>query len=95
MDRLKKEQSKNSTLELELGSSKQEFLTNNEIADWFMVSGVVEFNQEQELATFELNGDTFKLYKSSKEKCPRCWKFTSHTHDALCKRCQEVISAKS
>ncbi|NP_941055.1 isoleucine--tRNA ligase, mitochondrial precursor [Mus musculus] len=31
---------------------------------------------------------------TAREKCPRCWKHTSETADALCPRCAEVIGAK-
>uniref|UniRef100_A0A8C7BME3 isoleucine--tRNA ligase n=1 Tax=Neovison vison TaxID=452646 RepID=A0A8C7BME3_NEOVI len=32
---------------------------------------------------------------TTKEKCPRCWKYTAESPDALCPRCSEVVSGKS
>uniref|UniRef100_A0A8C7BGS6 isoleucine--tRNA ligase n=1 Tax=Neovison vison TaxID=452646 RepID=A0A8C7BGS6_NEOVI len=31
---------------------------------------------------------------TTKEKCPRCWKYTAESPDALCPRCSEVVSGK-
>lgn len=31
---------------------------------------------------------------TTREKCPRCWKHTAETADALCPRCADVIGAK-
>ncbi|XP_007935121.1 isoleucine--tRNA ligase, mitochondrial [Orycteropus afer afer] len=31
---------------------------------------------------------------TTKEKCPRCWKYTAESSDALCPRCAEVVGAK-
>ncbi|KAL2770767.1 isoleucine--tRNA ligase, mitochondrial precursor, partial [Daubentonia madagascariensis] len=31
---------------------------------------------------------------TTKEKCPRCWKYTAESSDTLCPRCAEVVSAK-
>ncbi|KAM4861959.1 LOW QUALITY PROTEIN: isoleucine--tRNA ligase, mitochondrial [Thomomys bottae] len=31
---------------------------------------------------------------TSKEKCPRCWKYTAESADTLCPRCAEVVGGK-
>lgn len=31
---------------------------------------------------------------TTKEKCPRCWKYTAESSDALCPRCAEVVGGK-
>lgn len=31
---------------------------------------------------------------TTKEKCPRCWKYTAESSDTLCPRCAEVVKAK-
>ncbi|XP_004699964.1 isoleucine--tRNA ligase, mitochondrial [Echinops telfairi] len=31
---------------------------------------------------------------STKEKCPRCWKYTAESSDTLCPRCAEVVGGK-
>ncbi|XP_023059477.1 isoleucine--tRNA ligase, mitochondrial [Piliocolobus tephrosceles] len=31
---------------------------------------------------------------TTKEKCPRCWKYTAESSDTLCPRCAEVVSGK-
>lgn len=31
---------------------------------------------------------------TTKEKCPRCWKYTAESSDTLCPRCTEVVDGK-
>lgn len=44
------------------------------------------------LANFQVAGKTFKVYKSSLEKCPRCWKRVALAENNLCARCKTVIN---
>jgi isoleucyl-tRNA synthetase len=94
-DALSKEKTIKSTLELELYTNCDEILAlgNTEASDWFIVSNVLEAKQESDiLGKFEIEGFEFEVYKASKHKCPRCWKFTSEEEDTLCSRCDEVLN---
>lgn len=31
---------------------------------------------------------------TTKEKCPRCWKYTAESSDTLCPRCTDVVGGK-
>ena len=44
------------------------------------------------VASFEIEGKEFKVHKATKHKCPRCWRFASHSKDEPCSRCQEVLA---
>ena len=92
IDKLKKEKIIKSTLELDIYTNNDVFvsLPKTEVADWFIVSNVVE-KQENALISFELNGTLFEAYKSSSFKCPRCWKFTAADEDCLCIRCEDAL----
>ncbi len=94
VDKLKKDKVIKTTLELVLQttSDKVHSLDGQDKEDWFMVSKVIHHDEEGELATFEVNGERFKVLKAAKAKCPRCWKQRSKDEDSLCKRCEEVIN---
>ncbi len=91
IDPLKKDKKISNTLELTLLTTSQKVLSINETdrADWFVVSEVKEFEDVQSLGEFELQGEKFKIAKSKKQKCPRCWKFQAQ--DEICPRCAEVL----
>ena len=96
IDALKKDKIIKSTLELVLETSSNEILSNDilGVADWFMVSDVDTLQSEEALAEFKINDEIFRLVKSSKHKCPRCWKFNAKEPDELCPRCAKVMHAK-
>ncbi|WP_306528445.1 isoleucine--tRNA ligase [Campylobacter sp.] len=96
IDALKKDKIIKSTLELVLQTSSNEILSNDilGVADWFMVSDVDTLQSEEALAEFKINDEIFRLVKSSKHKCPRCWKFNAKQPDELCPRCAKVMHAK-
>ncbi|KAI0777213.1 isoleucyl-tRNA synthetase [Trametes elegans] len=45
--------------------------------------------------TLEIEGTELALSvrPAALEKCPRCWTYTRHEHDELCKRCADVVRA--
>jgi len=95
VDKLKKEKIIKSTLELVIHTESKVALEMNNIdaEDWFVVSGVFEDTSEEEiLASFKVDEDTFVISKATKHKCPRCWKYQSDGEDEVCHRCAEVIS---
>ena len=96
IDALKKDKIIKSTLELVLQTSSNEILSNDilGVADWFMVSDVDTLQSQEALAEFKINDEIFRLVKSSKHKCPRCWKFNAKEPDELCPRCAKVMHAK-
>ncbi len=94
IDTLKKDKVIKNTLELSLYTNSKEILelNNVEIEDWFIVSGVTSSTQENALVKFEIDDAIFEVYKSAKEKCPRCWKFNSVNEESLCVRCDDVMN---
>ena len=96
IDALKKDKIIKSTLELVLETSSNEILSNDilGVADWFMVSDVDTLQSGPALAEFKINDEIFRLVKSSKHKCPRCWKFNAKEPDELCPRCAKVMHAR-
>ena len=96
IDGLKKDKIIKSTLELVLQTSSNEILSNDilGVADWFMVSDVDTLQSGEALAEFKINDEIFRLVKSSKHKCPRCWKFNAKESDELCPRCAKVMHAR-
>ncbi|WP_297950287.1 isoleucine--tRNA ligase [uncultured Campylobacter sp.] len=96
IDALKKDKIIKSTLELVLQTSSNEILSNDilGVADWFMVSDVDTLQSQEALAEFKINDEIFRLVKSSKHKCPRCWKFNAKEPDELCPRCAKVMHAR-
>ncbi len=94
IDPLKKDKKISSTLELALCTNSQKVLGIDGVSasDWFSVSRVQSLVQEESLGEFELDGDSFKIIKSSKCKCPRCWKFLAKEEESLCPRCEEVLA---
>lgn len=93
-DRLNKDKTIKSTLELVIYTNSEDILSlDSTIAeDWFVVSKVSDEKLSDKLASFEVDGKEFEVYKATESKCPRCWKFRSSDDDSLCTRCGEVVS---
>ncbi|PID47169.1 MAG: isoleucine--tRNA ligase [Proteobacteria bacterium] len=94
IDPLKKDKKISSTLELILSTNSKKVLEidKTNASDWFTISGVESLKDGESLGEFELDGDKFKIIKSSQSKCPRCWKFLAPKENKVCPRCQEVLS---
>jgi isoleucyl-tRNA synthetase len=93
-DALSKEKVIKSTLELAIYTDSKEFLDLDEVeaSDWFLTSSVTNDTQNSDiLGSFQIDGNEFKVYKATKHKCPRCWKFTANEEETLCQRCEEVL----
>lgn len=63
--------------------------------DWFVVSFVTGWSRQMQadaevLAEFEVQGDVYRIVKSTKGKCERCWKRNA-TGD-LCPRCEKAVA---
>ena len=94
IDTLKKDKKIKATLELVL-QTKSEIISKLErvdAEDWFTVSKVISHDEDGELASFEVNGDKFKILRGNKAKCPRCWKHRSKDEESLCERCNQVLN---
>ncbi|QOY51159.1 isoleucine--tRNA ligase [Candidatus Sulfurimonas baltica] len=95
VDALKKEKTIKNTLELVISTDSHVALKmdKTEAEDWFVVSGIIEENAEQNiLGTFKVDNDTFVISKSTEHKCPRCWKYQSADEVSTCKRCSKVLN---
>jgi isoleucyl-tRNA synthetase len=93
IDSLKKEKVIKATLELEIAGDRTLFplFSQKDLEDWFVVSAVKEKSEGERLASFEVAGKTFTVHKATAAKCPRCWRYTAATEEALCERCQKVV----
>jgi len=93
VDALKKEKTIKDTLALVIVTSSEvvNALDKTDAEDWFQVSGILSKSTGENFGTFEVDGDTFTIYKSTEHKCPRCWKFKSAAEESLCTRCEEVM----
>jgi len=93
VDALKKEKKIKSTLEVVISttSARIEALEKVDAEDWFTVSRIFAHNEENALGVFEVDGDIFTIYYTTKHKCPRCWKYRAKEEDKLCHRCTEVV----
>ncbi|KAA6225872.1 isoleucine--tRNA ligase [Campylobacter sp. LR291e] len=96
IDILKKNKVIKSTLELhfQITSSQILALPRDELADFFLVSLIEKFDDNQALAEFEFKNEKFKIVKAKLHKCPRCWKLNSINENEPCQRCQEVLRNK-
>ena len=93
VDNLKKEKIIKSTLELVLQttSSKVGSLERVDAEDWFTVSKVISHDEANELGSFVVGEDSFKIVKAARCKCPRCWKYRSKSEETLCHRCESTL----
>lgn len=94
VDRLKKEKIIKSSLELDIYTNSEKILSlpRIEAEDLFLVSHISSKERSGILASFEVDGDRFEVYKSNMHKCPRCWKFKSSGENELCSRCKAVLN---
>ncbi|MEN4045540.1 isoleucine--tRNA ligase [Sulfurimonas sp. NWX367] len=95
VDKLKKEKIIKNTLELVIYTESKTVLEMNstDAEDWFVVSGIFEDKPEEEIiASFKVDEDTFSIAKATLHKCPRCWKYQAEAEECLCKRCQSVVN---
>jgi len=93
-DKLNKDKTIKSTLELVIFTNSKEILElDSTLAeDWFVVSQIVNENKQEQIDSFTVENDEFIVYKADSEKCPRCWKYKSSKEDSLCSRCEEVLA---
>ncbi|HRF57298.1 MAG TPA: isoleucine--tRNA ligase, partial [Campylobacterales bacterium] len=94
VEKYKKEGALKSTLELEIVLPKDFVLLNSEkdMEDLFLVSAIGEKGDGETLATFSAEGAEFTIIKSSKHKCPRCWKYAAEAEEGLCPRCEKALA---
>ena len=94
VDALKKEKTIKDTLALVIVTKSEvvHALDSTDAEDWFQVSGIVSESTGENFGSFEVEGDTFTIYKSTEHKCPRCWKFKAKAEESLCTRCEEVMA---
>ena len=95
IDRLKKEKTIKSTLEVEIVGDISIFPINNskDLEDWFVVSALKTAPTTEKLEEFEVDGKSFIIQKAEASKCPRCWRFVSTSEESACERCAEVVSS--
>ena len=94
IETLKKDKIIKSTLELVIYTNNSDILNlDSTVAeDWFIVSKVIKHKEEDIIASFEIEGSKFEVYRGNKAKCPRCWKYRAKDEQTLCKRCNEVVN---
>lgn len=94
VDALKKDKTIKNTLELVISTQSKVTLAMDatEAEDWFVVSKVSNEEASDVVGSFEVDGDIFAISKSTKAKCPRCWKFNSQSEEATCERCTKVLN---
>ncbi|NLY03818.1 MAG: isoleucine--tRNA ligase [Campylobacter sp.] len=95
IDALKKEKIIKSTLELVLETTSTEILSHDmdEIMDWFMVSDVRSVSDSESLAEFIVDDELFRLVRTDRFKCPRCWSYQANKEGDVCPRCMKVLNA--
>ena len=95
IDKLKKDKTIKSTLELELVGElpAQRIINAKDLEDLFVVSAIKTSSEAEQVATFEVEGKTFTVHKATAAKCPRCWRFTSSSEECACERCAKVVGA--
>ncbi len=93
VDRLKKEKIIKSTLELVIAGDIKSFAIGDikDLEDWFVVSGVTEASDGEEVGAFTVEDRRFILHRATAHKCPRCWRYTATEAEHVCARCAEVL----
>lgn len=93
VDKLKKEKKIKATLELALFTDSERVLNldSTDMEDWFLVSEITD-SEDEELASFTVGDDNFRVLYSKGDKCPRCWKHKVGVNSELCPRCAEVVN---
>ena len=94
IENLKKDKIIKSALELEIYTDSADILALPQIEaeDLFLVSCVLSKPLATPLVSFKVGESSFEVYKATKNKCPRCWKFSSEKEDCLCDRCHKVVN---
>ncbi|RAX53124.1 isoleucine--tRNA ligase [Helicobacter sp. 16-1353] len=95
LDRLKKDKTIKSSLELEV---EFDGIDSGILAKWLIVSSVNNNkNDENIISAITLNNSKIlRISKSPFFKCPRCWRFVSKEENILCERCVScVVFAKN
>ena len=94
IENLKKDKIIKSALELEIYTDSADILALPQIEaeDLFLVSCVLSKQLATPLVSFKVGESSFEVYKATKNKCPRCWKFSSEKEDCLCDRCHKVVN---
>ncbi|HGZ70181.1 MAG TPA: isoleucine--tRNA ligase [Nitratifractor sp.] len=94
IDKLKKEKVIRTTLELAIVGDSALFGMQEakNLEDWFGVSAFETSSEQEVLAEFTIEGNSYSIVRASGYKCPRCWRFTSEAEDKLCSRCSEVLA---
>ncbi|MDO7253224.1 isoleucine--tRNA ligase [Helicobacter cappadocius] len=92
VDGLKKDKIIKSSLELCIQTKNNVF---KELDKWLIISEVKnEDKKDEPLKSFKISNNgiekTFLIFKTSKHKCPRCWRYLCKSEEELCVRCQEV-----
>lgn len=104
IDSLKKDKIIKSSLELCVGIENGEVFSD--LDTWLIVSEVFEMKNLSKdyaspLKSFQIVSEgrerTFSIFKTTKHKCPRCWRYICDSdmeesgEEILCQRCTEVI----
>ncbi|MBI3873625.1 MAG: class I tRNA ligase family protein, partial [Arcobacter sp.] len=94
IENLKKDKIIKSALELEIYTDSSDILALSKIdvEDLFLVSGMLKEPLENMIVSFKVGDAKFEVYKATKSKCPRCWKYCSNSEDELCDRCHKVVN---
>ncbi|TLD85619.1 isoleucine--tRNA ligase [Helicobacter sp. MIT 05-5294] len=95
IDSLKKDSKIKSTLEVDLVAPAT-MVQFGELNLWLMVSEVLAEKSEimhdcEVLASFEFEGESYRIYPAKGHKCPRCWQFIATSENEPCARCAEVL----
>ena len=61
---------------------------NANLGQMFIVS---QFEIKDGKGIYEFNNLTIDVEKAEGTTCDRCWQIVAHTHDGLCRRCEEII----
>jgi len=93
IDKLKKDKTIKTTLEVAIVGDKEVFGIENakDLEDWFGVSEFIDTSDSEVLSSFIVDNKEYNVVKASGYKCPRCWRFVSSEEDKLCSRCSEVL----
>lgn len=87
LDSLKKESVVKSGLELCVVGDFGEFKQG---AKWLIISQTE--NLADQIASLEIDGKSYAIYKSGEHKCERCWRYMAISSGGLCARCAQIVS---
>jgi len=63
-------------------------MTGADGEDWFTVSNIICATKDEEIGSFTVGKDEFKIYFAKRYKCDRCWKYRAKVENELCGRCK-------